>query len=166
MALLAALLLAGCSSTGRLPPAAPPVAAVPAPATPPADPARMQAVLTAMQMVGVPYRWGGTTPEGFDCSGLVQFVWRNAGIRLPRTAAEQLGATAPVTLEAAQPGDLLFFRDRGAISHVAIYIGEGRFVHAPRGGREVSLSSFDSDYYRSRFARAGQIPHAGGEPGS
>lgn len=123
----------------------------------PADPVRSQVVFTAMQMVGVPYRWGGSTPQGFDCSGLVQYAYSNAGLRLPRTAADQMDATAPVTLENAQAGDLLFFRDGSRTSHVAIYLGDGRFVHAPSTGNQVSLDSFGNAYWRMRFARAGRI---------
>jgi cell wall-associated NlpC family hydrolase len=126
-----------------------------------ADPVRAQIVFTAMQMVGVPYQWGGSTPEGFDCSGLVQYAYSNAGLRLPRTAAAQLDASAPLTLENAQAGDLLFFRDGGHTSHVAIYLGQGRFVHAPSTGGQVSLDSFGNAYWRMRFARAGRVPSAG-----
>ena len=113
-----------------------------------------------MQMVGAPYRWGGTTPEGFDCSGLVQYAYSNAGLRLPRTAADQMKAVTPLTLENAQAGDLLFFRDGGRTSHVAIYLGEGRFVHAPSTGNSVSLHSFSNTYWRMRFARAGRVEPA------
>ncbi len=110
-----------------------------------------------MQMVGVPYVWGGAAPSGFDCSGLVQYAYANAGLAVPRTAADQLGATAPLTLEQAEAGDLLFFRDGGRTSHVAIYMGGGRFVHAPAGGKQVSLDSFANTYWRTRFARAGRV---------
>jgi cell wall-associated NlpC family hydrolase len=121
------------------------------------DPVRAKIVFTAMQMVGAPYRWGGSTPQGFDCSGLVQYAYSNAGLRLPRTAAEQMDASAPLTLENAEAGDLLFFRDGGRTSHVAIYLGQGRFVHAPSGGKMVSLDSFGNAYWRMRFARAGRV---------
>jgi cell wall-associated NlpC family hydrolase len=150
--------LAACTSPPRQP--GPPAAEV----APPAgigqvsDPVRSQVVFTALQMVGVPYRWGGSTPDGFDCSGLVQYVYSNAGLRLPRTAAAQMDASAPVTLENAQAGDLLFFRDGGRTSHVAIYLGQGRFVHAPSTGNQVSLDSFGNSYWRMRFARAGRVP--------
>lgn len=122
-----------------------------------ADPVRSQVVFTAMQMVGVPYRWGGSTPEGFDCSGLVQYAYSHAGLHLPRTAAAQLDASTPVTLENARAGDLLFFRDGSRTSHVAIYLGDGRFVHAPSTGNHVSLDSFGNAYWRMRFARAGRF---------
>jgi cell wall-associated NlpC family hydrolase len=127
----------------------------------PADPARVRAVFTAIQMVGVPYRWGGSSPEGFDCSGLVQFAYSSAGLRLPRTATAQMDASAPLTLEHAEAGDLLFFRDRGHTSHVAIYLGEGRFVHAPSTGKRVALDSFGNTYWRMRFTRAGRVATTG-----
>ncbi|MCE7901608.1 MAG: NlpC/P60 family protein [Gammaproteobacteria bacterium PRO9] len=154
------VLLAGCSSlpqpTG---PAPEPVVATgsPIPAEP-ADPTRTQAVFTALQMVGVPYQWGGESPSGFDCSGLVQFAYARAGLRLPRTAAAQLGAVTPVPIDRAEAGDLLFFRSGGRTSHVAIYLGNGRFVHAPSSGHEVSIDSFDNDYWRSHFVHAGRVP--------
>jgi len=146
--------LTGCSSAPRTPDATTGIAVA-------ADPVRAQIVFTAMQMVGVPYQWGGSTPEGFDCSGLVQYAYSNAGLRLPRTAEAQLDASAPLTLENAQAGDLLFFRDGGHTSHVAIYLGQGRFVHAPSTGGQVSLDSFGNAYWRMRFARAGRVPSAG-----
>jgi cell wall-associated NlpC family hydrolase len=146
--------LAGCSSPPRVSdaPAAGPVADAQ-----PADPVRTQVVSTAMQMLGVPYKWGGSTPRGFDCSGLVQFAYANAGRRLPRTAAAQMEASAPLTLELAEAGDLLFFRDGSRTSHVAIYLGQGRFVHAPSTGGEVSVDTFGNAYWRMRFARAGRV---------
>jgi cell wall-associated NlpC family hydrolase len=156
----ALLLLAGCAA----PPQAPEPAArtpVPVPLPPPApaalDPLRAQVIFTAMQMVGVPYLWGGSTPAGFDCSGLVQYAYSNAGLQLPRTAAEQLAASTPLTLEDAVAGDLLFFSDRSRTSHVAIYLGQGRFVHAPNGGNSVSLDDLASSYWRMHFSRAGRI---------
>ena len=147
--------LAGCSSAPRSPDT---TTGIPVPA----DPVRAQVIFTAMQMVGVPYRWGGATPEGFDCSGLVQYAYSNAGLRLPRTAAEQMDAVKPLTLENAEAGDLLFFRDGSHhTSHVAIYLGQGRFVHAPSKGRQVSLDSFGNAYWRMRFARAGRVTTTG-----
>jgi murein DD-endopeptidase len=156
-----AVILSGCSSPPRAPEGAAATPVSPPGLAQPADPVRSRVVFTAMQMVGVPYRWGGSTPEGFDCSGLVQYAYSNAGLRLPRTAADQMDASAPVTLENAQAGDLLFFRDGGRTSHVAIYLGEGRFVHAPSSGSQVSLDSFGNAYWRMRFARAGRVPTTG-----
>jgi len=156
LAVLAAITwgLTGCSSPPRAPDARWGSAIAGAQ---PADPVRIQVVTTAMQMVGVPYKWGGSTPQGFDCSGLVQYAYSNAGRRLPRTAAAQMDASAPLTLERAEAGDLLFFRDGSRTSHVAIYLGQGRFVHAPRTGGAVSVDTFGNAYWRMRFARAGRI---------
>jgi cell wall-associated NlpC family hydrolase len=145
--------LAGCSSASRLPDTS---ANTPVPA----NAVRNQVVFTAMQMVGAPYRWGGATPQGFDCSGLVQYAYSNAGLQLPRTAAAQMNAVTPLTLENAEAGDLLFFRDGKRTSHVAIYLGQGRFVHAPSTGKSVSLDSFSNAYWRMRFARAGRVEPA------
>lgn len=158
LATLVASLLVGCAG-GPPAPGTPADESVAIPAGPleAPDPLRAQVVFTAMQMVGVPYRWGGATPEGFDCSGLVQYAYSNAGLRLPRTAADQMDAVRPLTLENARAGDLLFFRDGGRTSHVAIYLGQGRFVHAPRSGKQVSLDSFGNAYWRARFARAGRV---------
>ncbi len=145
-------LLGGCASPPAREPGRPASAVTDA-----GEPAAERAVFTAMQMIGAPYRYGGSTPDGFDCSGLVQYAYDAAGIRLPRTAAQQYSATDSLTLEQARPGDLLFFREGRRISHVALYLGQGRFVHAPNRGRNVSLGSFANSYYRSHFARAGRV---------
>ncbi|MEZ5566358.1 MAG: C40 family peptidase [Gammaproteobacteria bacterium] len=157
--LAAASLMAGCSSAPQLPDTAP--EAIAASGVAPTDAARTQAVFTAMQMVGVPYKWGGATPQGFDCSGLVQFAFASAGMHLPRTAAAQLKAVTPLTLENARAGDLLFFKNGNRTSHVAIYLGDGRFVHAPNTGNQVSIDSFGSTYWRTHFARAGRVQSGG-----
>lgn len=156
-----AITLAACSGPPRAPDTASSAVAVQDQNALAADPVRAQIVFTAMQMVGVPYQWGGSSPDGFDCSGLVQYVFSNAGLRLPRTAAAQMDASAPLTLEKAQAGDLLFFRDGTRTSHVAIYLGQGRFVHAPSTGGQVSLDSFGNAYWRMRFARAGRVSTGG-----
>ena len=154
----ALLFLAGCAA----PPQAPdPAVRTPVPASPLPppllDPLRTQVIFTAMQMVGVPYLWGGSTPAGFDCSGLVQYAYSNAGLQVPRTAAAQFAAATPLTLEDAVAGDLLFFDDHSRTSHVAIYLGEGRFVHAPNGGNQVSLDDLSTSYWRTHFSGAGRI---------
>ena len=160
LALLApiAVGLTACSSPPRV---AEDAADFPIGTAQPTDPVRTRVVVTAMQMVGVPYQWGGSTPQGFDCSGLVQYAYANAGRRLPRTAAAQMDASAPLTLERAEAGDLLFFRDGSRTSHVAIYLGQGRFVHAPSTGGQVSVDSFGNAYWRMRFARAGRVAATG-----
>lgn len=93
----------------------------------------------AMQFQGVPYVWGGTSPSGFDCSGLVQYVYRQAGYSLPRTAAAQYGAGTPISYSELAPGDLVFF-GYGSISHVGIYIGGGSMIHAPFEGDVVRVA--------------------------
>ena len=114
-------------------------------------------VSLAEQMLGVPYRWGGRTPAGFDCSGLVQYTFERAGYRVPRTSREQHRAASPVPIGEAQPGDLVFFAESGRVSHVGIYVGEGRFIHAPSKGQRVKVSSIREEWYRQRFAGAGRI---------
>lgn len=147
--------LGGCFQGTTLPPAAEAPVAIPD-AGLIADPVRSRIVFTALQMIGIPYRYGGETPQGFDCSGLVQYAYRNAGLSVPRTAREQFKASEPVTMGAVQPGDLLFFASRDN-SHVGIYVGENRFVHAPATGRTVVISSLGSSYYQRTFLRAGRF---------
>jgi len=151
------LLLAGCAST---PPAAPerePVVRGETGTAAMLDPVRAQVVFTALQMVGVPYRFGGQAPDGFDCSGLVLYSYSNAGLAVPRTSREQFRATAPVRLHEIVPGDLVFFNTSEDASHVGIYVGEGRFVHAPASNRTVRLERLDNRYYQQRFLRGGRI---------
>lgn len=147
--------LGGCFQSASLPPEAEVPVAIPD-AGLIADPVRSRIVFTALQMIGIPYRYGGETPQGFDCSGLVQYAYRNAGLSVPRTAREQFEASEPVTMSAVQPGDLLFFASSDN-SHVGIYVGENRFVHAPATGRTVTISSLGSSYYQRNFLRAGRF---------
>ena len=121
------------------------------------DAVRLQVADTASNMVGAPYRYGGRTPDGFDCSGLVYFSYAQAGISVPRTSREQMRATTPIELADARPGDLLFFRQRQKVSHVAIYLGDDRFVHAPSTGKRVSIDNMSNPYYRRQFVRAGRL---------
>ncbi|HEY0943251.1 MAG TPA: C40 family peptidase [Steroidobacter sp.] len=116
-----------------------------------------EVAMRAISLLGAPYEWGGSGPSTFDCSGLVRFIHDQLGISTPRTAAEQFSAARPVELDRLAPGDLLFFRIKGRISHVAIYTGEGRFVHAPQTGRPVELRTLDDDFYRPRLAGAGRL---------
>jgi murein DD-endopeptidase len=111
---------------------------------------------TAKAQLGAPYQYGGAGPLAFDCSGLVSYVHRRLGIPVPRTAAEQFAAAQPVERTALRPGDLVFFRiDSKQVSHVGVYIGAGRFVHAPRSGRPVGESRLDDAYFVERWAGAG-----------
>lgn len=115
--------------------------------------AAQQAVVNkALSYLGVPYVWGGTSPSGFDCSGLVQYVYMHAaGISLPRVTTQQELCGKEVSLSSLQPGDLLFFGTRYSTHHVAIYIGNNQFVHAPKAGDVVKVTNMSS-YYPS-FAR-------------
>ena len=115
-------------------------------------------VIRAISLIGAPYRFGGSGPKSFDCSGLVRFVHHELGIEVPRTAAEQYRAATPVPMSDLEPGDLLFFRTAGKrISHVAIYAGSNRFVHAPQTGRPIEIRTLDDEYYRPRLAGAGRL---------
>ena len=114
-------------------------------------------VHTARQQVGTPYRYGGSTPRGFDCSGLVHYAYKSAGIDVPRTTAGLLREAHRVSLSRLRPGDILFFRvDPPKISHVGIYIGHGRFVHAPTNGKRVSYASLNSRYWSHHVVAAGR----------
>jgi cell wall-associated NlpC family hydrolase len=114
--------------------------------------------MRAISMLGAPYKWGGAGPTDFDCSGLVRYIHAQVGIATPRTAAEQYTAAKRVALSHLEPGDLLFFHIKGSrISHVAIYAGDGRFVHAPTTGRPVELRMLDDEFYRPRLAGAGRL---------
>ncbi len=121
----------------------------------PIDPAAAGIVRLAEEMLGVPYRWGGRSPSGFDCSGLVQYTYEQAGFSVPRTSRAQHKAARAVPLGEARPGDLLFFAESGRVSHVGIYVGQGQFIHAPATGQNVKVSSIREDWYRQRFAGAG-----------
>ncbi len=105
--------------------------------------AGMRAVRIARTFLGVRYRFGGTDPRGFDCSGLIYFVYRRVGVRLPRTTYDQFGVGRKVTRWALKPGDLLFFYGRG---HVGIYAGKGRFIHSNRTGGSVRIGRLKDGY--------------------
>ena len=117
-------------------------------------------IRNAMGALGVPYRRGGTSAEtGFDCSGFVRSMYQRAvGLILPRTAAEQAASTAQITKTDLQPGDLVFFNTlRRAYSHVGIYLGDGKFIHAPRAGAQVRVESMDISYWQKRFNGARRV---------
>jgi murein DD-endopeptidase len=113
----------------------------------------------ALKMLGKPYRYGGMTPaSGFDCSGLVQFSFRQAGVPVPRSTELQLRASAPVRGAQLRRGDLLFFdQDGKKKSHVAIYVGDGRFVHAPSSGKQVRADRLDSPYWKRHLAEVRRL---------
>ena len=141
-----AALLGGCASQPRTP--------VPlTPGSAHADAANA-VLFRAIGLVGTPYRFGGNTPQGgFDCSGLVGYVYNDAaGIRLPRVSAEiaELG-DRKLPADSLRQGDLVFFAANRRVSHVGIYVGEGRFVHAPNSGGTVRLDHLDGPWWREHF---------------
>jgi len=112
----------------------------------------------AAGLLGSPYRFGGETPKGFDCSGLVFYSFDKLGVKVPRTAADQRSAAERIKRDDLEPGDLVFFRSsKGRVDHVGIYAGEGRFIHAPNAGKVVSYGYLDDPYYRKHFASAGRF---------
>ena len=119
------------------------------------DHSRIKIVQTAKHYLGVRYRFGGTTPYGFDCSGFVRFVYRKNGIVLPHGASEQYFLGKRIHLRTARPGDLVFFRTRRKrISHVGIYLGNYRFIHSPSKGKEVTITDMNMIYWRQRYIGA------------
>lgn len=116
---------------------------------------------SAMGLLGIAYRYGGTSvATGFDCSGFMQHIFRRAmGINLPRTAAEQARMGSPVSRSELQPGDIVFFRTLGGsrISHVGLYIGNDRFIHAPRTGKNIEITSLSHKYWSGKYAFARRV---------
>jgi len=140
--------------------------AAPAPDEPPAlslqhyGSAAQDLINQGMEYLGIRYRFGGNSPEtGLDCSGLVQNVFRNAlGLDLPRTARDMARLGDKVGLQDLKPGDLVFFNTmRRAFSHVGIYLGDGRFLHAPARGGEVRIEDMDKSYWTKRFNGARRL---------
>ena len=120
-------------------------------------------VVNAMGFLGVPYKWGGTDADtGFDCNGFVVSVYQQSiGLLLPRKAEQQAAATQKIEQTDLQPGDLVFFNTmRRAFSHVGIYVGNGKFIHAPRAGAEVRVESMGGSYWQRRFDGARRVPAA------
>jgi cell wall-associated NlpC family hydrolase len=121
----------------------------------PAPPARYGGVVgIAMQFLGTPYRWGGAAPGGFDCSGLIMYVYAQIGVSLPHNAAAQYGYGSPVSRSELQPGDLVFFNGLG---HNGLYIGGGQFIHAPHTGDVVKISSLSDSWYASTWVGARRL---------
>ncbi|MDR1920449.1 MAG: C40 family peptidase [Candidatus Adiutrix sp.] len=114
------------------------------------------AAKTAGRYIGAPYQYGGRSPRGFDCSGLTFYVYERHGIKLPPSSATQAKYGRRVKKRDLSPGDLVFFRNspRGQIGHVGIYIGDGKFIHAPGAGKKVTVSELDQKYFRQRYHSA------------
>lgn len=137
----AALLAVGCSSD--------PVTDAPA------RDSAVQASTVAASMVGKPYRYGGHSPRGFDCSGLVYYSFQRAGLTVPRSTESLRRATRRIAVSRLARGDLLFFNQDGKYSsHVGIYLGHDRFVHAPSHGKQVRVDYFSDDYWQRHFVDA------------
>src|SRR5262245_18699008 len=140
----AAFSLAGCAS---------------APNAPVTDPAAGdRAAGHATKMVGKPYKYGGSSPAGFDCSGLVQYSFKQAGVSLPRSTDDLLRTSAPLRGMHLRRGDLLFFdQDGKKKSHVGIYLGDRRFVHAPSSGKAVRTDRLDAPYWKKHLSEARRV---------
>ncbi len=127
------------------------------------DGGKVQTVLKrALTLLGTPYRWGGTSPDsGFDCSGLVGYVFRTAlGIELPRVSRDMASKTDAELIknrDELKQGDLVFFGRKGRVSHVGIYVGEGRFLHSPSTGKDVRVDSLITGYWSAKFMQARRV---------
>ncbi|MBP3864901.1 MAG: C40 family peptidase, partial [Pseudomonas sp.] len=157
---LAALLSACASRTPPAPVAQKPVVFITHPEE--TSPVAADVLFRALGLVGTPYRWGGNTPDsGFDCSGLIKYVYNDAaGISLPRTTREMIVMRAQsIGQDKLQTGDLLFFATNGGsqVSHAGIYVGEGRFVHAPATGGTVKLDSLNKAYWQRAYLNAKRV---------
>lgn len=156
--LLLSLLLAACGREAVRP--APPAARPgPSHAGQP-NPASAAVTIRALGLVGTPYRWGGNTPEGgFDCSGLVTYVFADMlDLRLPRSSRELARMQGPrIAPDRLSTGDLVFFGQGEEVWHVGIYVGEGRFVHAPSTGGTVRLDALDHPYWRRHYSGAKRV---------
>lgn len=141
--------------TGAVP-SSPPPAVAPTPDPLPASAPRSGAagaIAAAQSKLGTPYRWGGTTPSGFDCSGLMLWSWAQVGVSLPRTSGAQRAGTQRITREQLQPGDLVFHRI--PVGHVGMYIGGGQMIHSPHSGDVVKISPIDRIGGTMSFGRVG-----------
>ena len=117
-------------------------------------------LVKARSLIGKPYRYGGNHPStGFDCSGFVQYTHAAVGINLPRTSYQQYRATHPISKQQLRPGDLVFFRisRKRSISHVGIYLGNGKFIHSPSSGKHVSIAKLDNPYWQKAYSSAGRV---------
>ncbi len=125
----------------------------------PGSDAAAKAAEVALEMRGQPYRWGGEAPGGFDCSGLVKYAYAQAGLEVPRTSEGQYDAIRQLYVHQLVPGDLVFFRTRSAVTatHVGIYVGDNRFVHALNPKRPVHAARLDNRYWEQRLIAAGSL---------
>lgn len=149
IALVALAALAGCSSTPDMP----------GPTTVRAsNDTAARAIAYAKEMLGRPYRNGGDSPEGFDCSGLVKYSYGRAGIAMARDTQSQRRTSMLISMRGWREGDLLFFdQDGKKTSHVGMYLGKGRFIHAPSSGGKVRIDSVDAEFWKKHFVEARRV---------
>lgn len=149
------MLLSGCGTT------TPVETSVPVRSAPDDSETRMNSLaIYAMSLYDTPYQYGGASRvNGFDCSGFVQFVFQNSlGLQLPRTSTEMSRVGTPMESDQLKPGDLVFFNtSHKANSHVGIYIGENRFVHSPKSGKAIIITSLNNRYWNARYNGARRI---------
>lgn len=167
-AALATVALSGCASTGAVPRPFPLPGGAPGPVGPPprTNPPRVAGAATdgysisstALSLRGAPYRNGGVDPGGFDCSGLVKYVFEQHGVAMPREARQQFKLGKPVDTSSLEPGDLVFFTTVApGPSHVGILVGGDQFVHAPTTNGVVRVESLSSQYWSSRYIGAKRV---------
>ena len=142
-------MLAGCASSSE----------IPEPATARAsNEVASKAIVNAKEMLGKPYKYAGDTPAGFDCSGLVKYSYGRAGVSLPRDTQAQRRMSVLVSMRSLREGDLLFFDQEGKkTSHVGMYIGNGRFIHAPSSGGKVRTDSLSAEFWKKHLVEARRV---------
>ncbi|KXS55809.1 MAG: hypothetical protein AMR96_06255 [Candidatus Adiutrix intracellularis] len=120
----------------------------------------LAAAKIARQYIGVPYQYGGFNPKsGFDCSGLTYYVYHQLSLELPRAAEKQARVGRPIKKKQLRPGDLIFFSDHcdNSITHVGLYLGDKKFIHAPGRGKKVAISSLTAEYFSTRYHSARRV---------
>jgi len=128
------------------------------PVNPNAETKSSMAATQSLTLVGKPYRYGGNNPQGFDCSGLVQYSYSLAGVDLPHGTSHLRRLSRPISQNQMQRGDILFFNQEGKKSaHVALYLGDDRFIHSPSSGKNVYIASFADTYWRRHFTEARRL---------
>jgi cell wall-associated NlpC family hydrolase len=147
--------LAGCA-TG---PARPDFSSLRSGSERPSTPVQKEVIQTARSLLGIPYKYGGTTPEGFDCSGFINYVYRNAaGLALPRMTHDLARAGKPVSAAELRPADLVYFKiERQKPLHVGIYLGKGKFIHSPSTRGKVNIQDLNMDYWHDRYLGARRV---------
>lgn len=157
LAFALAVLLAGCGSAPKSP--SPAAKRAPAKAVTVTESVADKAAGHAAKMIGRPYRFGGASPaSGFDCSGLVQYGYRQAGVQLPHNTGDQRSLGRAIRMDDLRRGDLLFFNQEGKkYGHVGIYLGRGMFVHAPSSGKAVRSDRLEAPYWRRHLTEVRRL---------